>query len=158
MNFKNMEPRQKWMIVLLGLLLVYLPIDLLMNWDDYSVAYGFSEAPPMIAESDSIDAANNTAVDSVRITSDFAYEGEWHRDPFFGGIQRVSRSGAPKQRRPSLKLFGVSPGSSETDALAVINGEILAVGDRVLTYKVEKILVDRVVLRNSEKLKTLWLE
>ncbi len=155
---RNLSKKEKRLLIVLGVVVVYALFDFVSNFDDYRKAYtGAAEAA----------AANEPPADTVMVDSSntavgtpLPYKpGVWKRDPFQGPRRsgnpgsvvhvRLSESQPPSPFR--LKAVSIGKGG----AIALINDRFVREGETLHGFRVVSIAPGRVILNRGNRYVTL---
>ncbi|NOX38452.1 MAG: hypothetical protein GXO78_13040 [Calditrichaeota bacterium] len=156
---KQLNKKEKRLLLFLLLILLYAVFDVITNFDDYKRAYTGGEEETAVTEETDADtlAAQPETVERVR---KLPYRpGVWEQDPFRSQpnvpvvIPVAGGKNGVVQPQISLRLQAISVGAS--GAVALINGMLVQEGDRIHGYRVVRIEPDRVILESGQQRRVL---
>jgi len=148
----QIEKRQKVLLIVLAVVVVFAIGDFVINSDDYSSFYGSDSKTAVEKSAKPKTAAARVA--SARVTPPSAKS--WGRDPFDDPSHKPApRRIVKKAPRVSLTLKAISYAGQAS--MAMINDQVLSVGDEIAGYRIVKIEQSRVLLSKGDENLTLKL-
>jgi len=146
------DPRQRNLIILLIIIVSFALFDFLMNMDDYLSFYGNSKKSTTTKKVEK-KIENKKSEKLIVLPS----TQEWGRDPFYDASLRIKKKIYVKKIE-TVKLILKAISFSENMSVAMINSQILAVGDKISGYNVKKIDPKQVLLEKEGQTKILRLK
>ncbi len=147
---QSLTPGQKRLFILLAIVLAYAIFDFVKNKDQYLGFYGKKETAEVKAErSAQADSLRTALVRRV-------YQKGWGGDPFYVKLPPRKVKKRPVRKARTFRLKAIS--FSGESAVAMINNQIVTVGDWIGGYKVLKIEPGRVILGKGSEAKVLTLK
>jgi len=153
----ELNPREKKLLMALGIIVVIVGIDFVLNSDDYINYYKNSENQVVSNSTKSQEMANISASHAVsdKILPSIA---GWGRDPFYDREQKIiPKKARVKRAVPEVRLILKAISIGNTVSVAMINRKVVAVGDKIAGYRVKAIKSKQVVLVKAGKRKILKL-
>lgn len=154
MNFNELTKSQKYLLIALAVVLVFAAGDVLMNMDRYSSFYLGKKDQAVTP----VKKGRATAEEQAE-PGEISYLKDWGSDPFNRGPKVVPRKEKKRVSKPKkstgFELEGIS--YKGVHSVAMINGSILKVGDRIGGFRVTSIQPDRVILTKGTKTRVLNL-
>ena len=148
----KLEKRERNLLIVLGIIVLAGAIDFAINTDDYLKYYGSTDKKVEVKTEKKIQT-NQIIDDQNKFTK---YE-TWGRDPFYDPSTMVKRTVyKPKVQEVILDLKAIS--FSEGKSVAMINSQIVTVGDVVEGYTVKSIEPKQVIIEKDGQTKTLKLQ
>lgn len=149
----EMDKRQKRMLILLGVVLSYAAFELITNSEQY-FGYYFKSETSVEADKTADQAAVQTQV--IQPKGITKYDKDWGEDPFFikSAVKKQKTAKSTPQIR--LTLSAISFGGGKP--VAMINNEILGVGEQIEGYRIKSIEQTRVTLVKGTEQRVLTLD
>lgn len=141
---------QKRLLILLGAVLLFAIYDFISNYETYTGFYSGNTEAKKVKKAEENQPAKN-----ITRNIDRKFLNHWGRDPFFVVEKRTVRAARKVSKKPDLILQAISYQGSNT--VALINDNIVQVGEMVAGYRVLKIDKNKVTLKNDSETKVLTL-
>ncbi|MCB9057302.1 MAG: hypothetical protein H6627_01980 [Calditrichae bacterium] len=148
----KLEKRERNLLIILGIVVLIGAVDFAINTEDY-LGYYSSDQKNVEKKESNIPVQN---LKSSQMKNQITYT-NWDRDPFYNSSIRVSKTvyrNTVKETTFQLKAISFSEGMS----VAMINSQVLKVGDTIEGYKVSKIEPKQVILEKDGQSKILKLQ
>ncbi len=150
---KKLEKREKNLLIVLVIAGAIGAGDFLLNMDSYLSFYKSTETK---VDNSKKDTAKKIVKETKKKPS-LASLHSWGRDPFFDPALQVRKViYKPKVKEISLNLKAIS--MAESMSVAMINSKVLAIGDQIEGYTVQKIEAKKVILVKNGQTKILKLQ
>ncbi len=150
---KKFDKREKNLLKVLAVLLLIGAVDLFMNMDSYLSFYKETETKVEQNKKPQIKNTNKKTRSEALVAS----LQNWGRDPFFDPALQVRKVVyKPKIKKISLNLKAISMAANMS--VAMINSSVLAIGDKIEGYTVQKIQAKQVTLIKDGQTTTLKLQ
>jgi len=148
----KIDKRQRFLMILLIIVLLGAAIDFTINTDDYLRFYGSKK------ETVRQNSNTTTKLDTINTKEKkLSQYNRWGRDPFHDLSIRTTRIyKAPQTDEVSLYLSAISV--ADGGSVAMINSKIVTVGDDIEGYIVKKIEPKQVFLEKNGQIKTVQLQ
>jgi len=143
----NLTKSQKRLLIVLAIVLAYAGFDIISNWDSYKGFYS-SEPGKIIKKSQ-----QPTLGEKTRAKKTGYYDKNWKNDPFFVSVRQKKQKKVYRRKKKELTVQAIS--YEEKNPVAMINYQIVSIGETVDGYKVVKIEPNRVILKKGGKRKIL---
>ncbi len=144
---------QKRLLILLGLVLLFAIYDIIANKEDYLAVY-FGKSSPEQA----VAAPEQTSEKSQNKQERDQYLKNWGKNPFKQADHKPQpkpQKKKPVRRKTTLTLRAIS--YQQKGSVALINDQVLKVGDVISGYRVQKIEPKQVILIKNGNTKVLTL-
>ncbi len=143
----NLTKSQKRLLIVLAIVLAFAGFDIISNWDSYKGFYR-SEPGKIVKKIQQTDSPGKTPVKKTAF-----YEKNWKNDPFYVYVQQKNTKKVYRRRKKGLTVQAIS--YDEKNPVAMINYQIVSVGEWVNGYRVVKIEPNRVIVAKKGKQKIL---
>lgn len=147
----KLEKRERNLLILLGIVVSIGAIDFLLNTEDYLSYYTKDEI-----KNEQLESKSTTQNAQSKQASDRFVYTKWDRDPFHNSSIRVKKAVYRTVQEISFQLKAIS--FSEGMSVAMINNQVLKVGDLIEGYTVKSIQPKQVVIEKDGQSKTLKLQ
>ncbi|MBD3223583.1 MAG: hypothetical protein GF313_02570 [Caldithrix sp.] len=148
----NITKGQKRLLIVLGIILLYMVYDIIINSEDYLSFYFGKNKKTTTVKKDVAESRLVVTEDSVVLDVQ-----NWGRDPFVQPkvVQKkvAKKKYTPKATRLVLRAISYQG----VNSVALINDQILKVGDRIDGYTIKRIEPKRVILIKGGREKTITL-
>ena len=142
---------QKRLLIILGIILVCTILDIIINPENYTYYFGGEGEEQPFVEDSSFTVNVETKIEKT------SYNKNWNKDPFSPAVTVYRRSVSTKAGSLwQLHLKAISYGGKKS--AAIINGNILKIGDKILGYRIEQIKPDTVIVSRGKSKFKLTLE
>ncbi len=153
----EINPREKKLLIALGVIVVVVGIDFILNSDEYLGFYGKSNTQTVIHQKEKnthIPLAGQVKKTGQRTLS----IKDWGHDPFHDQtVKTYRRKKRVKVVTPDVKLELKAISVAQNLTVAMINSKVVASGDMIEGYLVKEITSKKVVLEKAGEQKILNL-
>jgi len=149
----KMSKSQKYLAVLLAIVLLYVAIEVSSNWQQYK-SYYFSNSGQNRVVKPVVSTYGNLH------TKNFAEQHmlNWKGDPFKLAVRQIITTQKKLQSRSDTKLKLKAITKDATNAFVMINESILMEGEIIRGYRIEKIYPDKVELSINGQYSYIYLD